>query len=99
MQLFRWLAILILLGVAIFAVQNSTAPAVELKFLAWSLGTSIVYTILGSLVTGMLVILLLWIPFALKNSRRRRNLQRRIDTLEREKSSGAKPTGPGVAPP
>ena len=61
MQFFYWLIFLIAIGIAIFAVQNSSAPLVTIKFLIWRFQTSLVYTILGSIVLGILFALLLWI--------------------------------------
>ena len=54
MQFFYWLIFLIAIGIAIFAVQNSSAPLVTIKFLIWRFETSLVYTILGSIVLGIL---------------------------------------------
>jgi hypothetical protein len=47
MQFSFWLAFLVLVVVSIFAIQNSTAPAIDMKFRAWGIRTSLVYTILG----------------------------------------------------
>ncbi len=68
MQFFYWLIFLIAIGIAIFAVQNSSASLVTIKFLIWRFQTSLVYTILGSMVLGILFSLLLWIPRALRAS-------------------------------
>jgi uncharacterized integral membrane protein len=68
MQVFFWLAFLVAIGVAIFAVQNSTAPSVEMKFLFWNFGTSLPYTLLILIGSGMLVIPLLWIPRTIRSS-------------------------------
>lgn len=87
MQFFFWLAFLIVIGLAIFAIQNSTAPSVVMKFIIWKFETSLTYTILGSIGCGMLIILLLWIPRGIKTSFRVRNLKKRIEILEREGSA------------
>jgi uncharacterized integral membrane protein len=55
MQVLIWLIFLIALGIAIFAVQNSNAPLVIIKFLFWKFETSLVYTILGSVGLGILL--------------------------------------------
>ena len=68
MQFFYWLIFLIAIGIAIFAVQNSSAPLVTIKFLIWRFETSLVYTVLGSIALGILFALLLWIPRALRGS-------------------------------
>lgn len=84
MQIFLWLGFLMLLGVAIFVVQNSTAPPVVMRFLFWNYETSLIYTILVSIGSGMLIILLLWIPRAIKASSRVRDLKKEIEFLGRE---------------
>jgi len=68
MQFFYWFIFLMAIGIAIFAVQNSSAPAVIIKFLIWKFETSLVYTILGSIVLGILLTFLFWIPRTLRTS-------------------------------
>jgi uncharacterized integral membrane protein len=68
MKIFLWIAFLIIIVVAIFAVQNSAAPLITIKFLLWEFKTSLVYTILGSIGLGILFTLLFWIPRALRAS-------------------------------
>jgi uncharacterized integral membrane protein len=68
MQVLIWLIFLIALGIAIFAVQNSNAPLVIIKFLFWKFETSLVYTILGSVGLGILLPLLFWISRTLRAS-------------------------------
>jgi uncharacterized integral membrane protein len=68
MKIFLWIAFLILIAVAIFAVQNSAAPLITIKFLLWEFKTSLVYTVLGSIGLGILFTLLFWIPRALRAS-------------------------------
>lgn len=82
MQIFYWLALLVVIGMAIFAVQNSTAPSVVMKFLIWRFETSLIYTILGSFGLGILITLFFWIPRAIKTSIRSRELKREIKNLE-----------------
>jgi uncharacterized integral membrane protein len=84
MQFFFGLAFLVVIVSAIFAIHNSTAPTVMIRFLFWQFETSLVYTILGSIGSGMVIILLLWIPSAIKCSFRSKNLRKEIDALERE---------------
>ena len=55
MQFFYWLVFLLAIGIAIFAVQNSAAPLITIKFLIWKFETSLVYTILGSIVLGIIL--------------------------------------------
>ncbi len=68
MKVFLWIAFLIIIAVAIFAVQNSAAPLIEIKFLIWKFETSLVYAILGSIGLGILIMLLFWIPRVLRAS-------------------------------
>ena len=68
MQVFFWIAFLILIAMAIFAIQNSSAPPVMIKFLAWNFETSLVYTILGSIGLGVIVSMLFWISRILRLS-------------------------------
>jgi len=68
MQVLMWIIFLIALGIAIFAVQNSNAPIVTIKFLVWKFETSLVYSILGSLGLGILLTFLFWISRALRAS-------------------------------
>jgi len=68
MQFFYWLMFLIVIAVAIFAVQNSAAPLITIKFLIWKFETSLIYTILGSIGLGILFTLLFWIPRAVRRS-------------------------------
>jgi len=70
MKVFLWIAFLILIAVAIFAVQNSDAPIITIKFLFWRFETSLVYIIFGSICLGILLTLLFWIPMALRASYR-----------------------------
>ena len=68
MQFFFYIAFLVIIGVAVFAIQNSNAPLVTIKFLIWRFDTSLIYTILGSIGVGILIALLLWIPRAIQGS-------------------------------
>ncbi len=68
MQFFYWLAFLVVIGIATFAVQNSSASPVVIKFLIWKFETSLVYTILGSILSGILLSLLFWIPKVVRAS-------------------------------
>ena len=84
MQFFVWLVLLVVIGVAIFAVQNSTAPSVVMKFLFWNFETSLTYTVLVSLGSGALIILVLWIPRGIKASFREKHLKKEIEILKRQ---------------
>jgi uncharacterized integral membrane protein len=73
MQVLYWVVFLIAIGIAVFAVQNSNAPLVTIKFLLWKFETSLIYTILGSICLGILITLLFWIPRVFRGSVRRGN--------------------------
>jgi putative membrane protein len=78
MQFFYWLIFLMAIGMAIFAVQNSNAAPVIVKFLLWRFETSLVYTILGSIVLGIFFTFLFWIPGALRASFRSKRSNREV---------------------
>jgi len=71
MKVFLWIAFLIIVIVAIFAVQNSSAPLITINFLLWKFETSLVYMILGSIVLGILITFLFWISRAVGASLRK----------------------------
>jgi len=71
MQAFFWIAFVVIVAVAIFAIQNSGAPPVSIKLFLWNFETSLVYTILGSLGLGILLTLLFWVPREIRSSFRR----------------------------
>ncbi len=74
MQIVIWIVFLIAISIAIFAVQNSNAPAVTIKFLLWRFETSLIYTILGSIVLGILITLLFWISKTIRATTRRKKV-------------------------
>jgi uncharacterized integral membrane protein len=77
MKVFLWIAFLIIIAVAIFAVQNSAAPLITIKFLIWKFETSLVYAILGSIGLGILIMLLFWIPRAIRASIQKKDSNRK----------------------
>lgn len=79
MKFFYWVALLVIVGIAIFAVQNSTAPPIVVKFLMWRFETSLIYTILGSFGSGVFITLLFWIPRAIRASSRKKKLSKEIE--------------------
>jgi uncharacterized integral membrane protein len=82
MQFFYWVILLMVIGIAIFAFQNVTAPLIMIKFLLWKFETSLLYTILGSIVAGILITLFFWVPRAIKASIRSKELKKKIANLE-----------------
>src|SRR4030067_3469369 len=99
MQIFLWLALVLFIGVAIFTIQNSTAPPLVMKFLFWNLETSLIYTLLASFGSGILVILLLWIPRSIKASFRVKHLKKEIEILEKQMRHPVVPSKPLEEPP
>lgn len=83
MQFFYWLVLLMAIGVAIFAIQNSSAPLITVKFLVWKFEISLIYTLLGAAGAGILMVLSLWIPRAIRSSIRSRESKKKIENLEK----------------
>jgi putative membrane protein len=83
MQFFYWLVLLMVVGIAVFAIQNSSAAVLTLRFLIWNFETSLVYALLGSAGVGILMILFLWIPRAIRSSVRSRESKKKIENLEK----------------
>jgi len=78
MKVFLWIVFLIVVAIAIFAVQNSAAPLITIKFLLWKFETSLVYAILGSIGLGILIMLLFWIPRAIRASIQKKDLNKKM---------------------
>ena len=70
MQFFFYLVFAIVVAIAIFAIQNSSAAPVVIRFLMWKFETSLVYSLLGAIGLGVLITLLIWVPRALMASLR-----------------------------
>ena len=81
MQIFFIIAFVLAIGIAIFAIQNSDADMVVMRFLIWEYQTSLVYTLLGAIGLGILLTILCWIPRAIKTSLHTRRLKRQISQL------------------
>jgi uncharacterized integral membrane protein len=71
MQAFFWIAFVVIIVVAFFAVQNSGVPPISIKFFFWKFETSLIYTILGSMGLGIFLTLLFWIPREIRASFRK----------------------------
>jgi uncharacterized integral membrane protein len=71
------------IGIAIFAIQNASAPLIAVKFLVWKFETSLIYALVGSTGVGILMILFLWIPRAIRSSIRSRVSKKKIENLEK----------------
>jgi putative membrane protein len=83
MQFSYWIVLLMALGIAIFAFQNASVSLITVKFLVWKFETSLLYTLLGSAGIGILMMLFLWIPRAVKASLRLREYKKKIENLEK----------------
>jgi uncharacterized integral membrane protein len=75
--------LLVALGIAVFALQNSSAPLIAVKFLVWKFETSLIYALLGSAGMGILMVLFLWIPRAIRASIKSRESRKKIENLEK----------------
>jgi uncharacterized integral membrane protein len=85
MQVFYWLILLMVIGLVIFFIQNAPAPTLSLRFLAWQVETSLIYTLLGAIGWGVFIIFFLWIPTAIRGSLRTRHLKKEIEFLKGER--------------
>lgn len=83
MQVFFWIAFFVIICITAFAVQNSNAPPVMVKFLLWKFETSLVYSILGSIALGILLTLLCWIPRTVRASFRKEKSPQGMSKEER----------------
>jgi len=70
MPILFYVAFALAAGIAVFAVQNSGATPVVIRFLFWEFETSLVYALLGSVCSGILVTLLFWLQRFIRVSRR-----------------------------
>jgi len=83
MQFLYWFVLLMAVAIAIFTLQNSNAPFITVKFLFWNFETSLIYALLGSAGVGILIMLFLWIPRAIRSSIRSRESKKKIENLEK----------------
>jgi len=72
MNFLMFVVLVISVGIAVFAIQNSEAAPVVIRFLVWKFETSLIFTILGSVGAGILLTLLFWASRAAKTSLRKR---------------------------
>jgi uncharacterized integral membrane protein len=78
MRAFFGAGFLLMIIVAIFAVQNSNAPPVMIRFVIWKFETSLVYAILGAIILGILLTLSFWVGKAIRASIRKKELPKEI---------------------
>jgi uncharacterized integral membrane protein len=79
-----WFILVVVIGGAILAIQNWAAPPVGIKFLFWNFEVSLDYTLFGSVAAGILIMLVLWIPRAVKTCSRTNKLRKEVERLEKE---------------
>jgi lipopolysaccharide assembly protein A len=72
------LGLILGLGVAVFAMQNTLA--VEVRFLVWQAHGPLSLAVLASAAAGVLIALLFCLPSMLRNRWRIRSLERRLET-------------------
>lgn len=92
MEFYYWLTFLTAFGIGIVVIQNSNVPLVTIGFLIWRLETPPVYTILGSVGTGILVTLFIWVPRAVGSSIRFKESRKRLEYAESVLSGSARLT-------
>lgn len=83
MRFYIVLALLLMLLVTIFAVQNNAA--ITITFLFWQIGGSLALVLMITLMLGILIGLLLLTPTVLRGKRREVELRRRLRAAEEEK--------------
>jgi uncharacterized integral membrane protein len=81
MPILFYLALVLAAFIAIFAVQNSSADPVLIRFLFWEFKTSLVYALLGSVCTGIVLTLLFWLQRSIRKSRR---MKQKVSTGQKE---------------
>ena len=81
MKVIFGIVFLVILGIAIFAIQNSDAPLVMIKLLFWNFETSLIFIILGSIVLGIFFTLLLWISWAIRAPIKKKNQPKGMGSL------------------
>jgi uncharacterized integral membrane protein len=82
-----WFILIVVIGGAILAIQNWAASPVGIKFLFWNFEISLDYALFGSVAAGILIMLVLWIPRAVKTSSRTKKLRKEVERLEKEAES------------
>lgn len=89
------LTLILLVAVAIFAVENS--GAVALQFAVWHFNSSLVYVLLGSVVVGMLAATIFWSGRLLALRRRLRELDARAKKADADLAALRNPLAAGTS--
>ena len=77
-QLYFTVGLILGLGVAVFAMQNTLA--VEVRFLVWQTNGPLALVVLASAAAGLLIALLFCLPAMLRDRWRIRSLERRLES-------------------
>lgn len=88
------LTLILLVAVAIFAVEN--AGAVALRFAAWSFQASLAYVALGAVAAGMLVATVFWSGRLFALRRRLREVEARLRKADADLASLRNPPAAGT---
>lgn len=88
------LTLILLVAVAIFAVENS--GAVAMRFAIWSFNASLVYVVLGSVLAGMLIATVLWSGRLIAMRRRLRELDARAKKADADLAALRNPLAAGT---
>jgi uncharacterized integral membrane protein len=82
MQLFLFLALILALGLVLFAIQN--AAVITLTFVKWTFEGSLAFILALTFAVGILTGIFLFIPTWWRNAKKGRAQRKRIYELERE---------------
>jgi uncharacterized integral membrane protein len=82
MQFFLFLALILVLALVLFAIQNSIATT--LTFVTWNFESSLTFILVLAFTVGMMTGIFLFIPTWWRKVRKNRAQRKRIQELERE---------------
>jgi uncharacterized integral membrane protein len=82
MQFFLFLALILVLALVLFAIQNSIAAT--LTFVTWNFESSLTFILALAFTAGMMTGIFLFIPTWWRKVRKNRAQRKRIQELERE---------------
>jgi len=85
MFILAFIAVLLLLGIVVLAIQNGMP--LDVKFIFWQFKTSVASIVLVSAVAGAIFIALLTLPGLIKKYFRERKLTKQVGQLEKEKDN------------
>ena len=94
-QFYFTLGLILGLGVAVFAMQNTLG--VEVRFLVWQAHGPLALAVLASAAAGVLIALLFCLPSMLRDRWRIRGLERRLELDAGSPETDAPPRSPKEA--